>query len=80
MKYDFMAPKVRDAMVKDNSDFELLVPTGFEWDDAKSDANLAKHGITFDDASEVFADLSLSGNQPATTRRDGSRSEYLMID
>ena len=54
MKYDFMAPKVRDAMAKDNSDFELLVPTGFEWDDAKSDANLAKHGITFDDASEVF--------------------------
>lgn len=41
-------------MAKDNSDFELLVPTGFEWDDAKSDANLLKHGITFDDASEVF--------------------------
>ena len=54
MKYDFMAPKVRDAMAKENSDFELLTPSGFEWDDVKSDANLAKHGIAFDDASEVF--------------------------
>jgi uncharacterized DUF497 family protein len=49
-----MTPKVRDAMAKENSEFELLVPAGFEWDDVKSDANLVKHGITFDDASEVF--------------------------
>jgi uncharacterized protein len=54
MKYDFMAPRVRNAMAEDNSDFEFLVPTGFEWDGVKSDANLVKHGITFDDASEVF--------------------------
>ena len=27
---------------------------GFEWDAAKSEANLAKHGLDFDDASEVF--------------------------
>ena len=49
-----MAPKVRDAMAEDKSDFEFLAPTGFEWDDAKSEANLVKHGISFDDASEVF--------------------------
>jgi uncharacterized protein len=41
-------------MAKENSDFELLAPIGFEWDDVKSDANLVKHGITFEDASEVF--------------------------
>lgn len=27
---------------------------GFEWDQRKSELNLAKHGIDFDDASEVF--------------------------
>jgi hypothetical protein len=28
----------------------------FEWDDEKADANLAKHGIPFEMAAEVFAD------------------------
>ena len=28
----------------------------FEWDEAKARANLAKHGVSFDTASEVFAD------------------------
>ena len=41
-------------MAKEESDFELLAPAGFEWDDDKSSANLRKHGIDFDDASEVF--------------------------
>jgi uncharacterized DUF497 family protein len=41
-------------MAKENSAFEFLVPTGFEWDEDKSDANLLKHGIDFEDASEVF--------------------------
>jgi uncharacterized DUF497 family protein len=41
-------------MAKENSDFELLVPAGFEWDEDKSNANLIKHGIDFDDAREVF--------------------------
>ena len=36
------------------ADFELVAPAGFEWDDVKSEANLVKHGIAFDDASEVF--------------------------
>lgn len=28
----------------------------FEWDDAKARANLAKHGISFEDACRVFDD------------------------
>jgi uncharacterized DUF497 family protein len=28
----------------------------FEWDDAKSAANLRKHGVSFDEATEVFSD------------------------
>jgi len=32
----------------------LLAATGFEWDEEKSDANLFKHGIDIDDASEIF--------------------------
>ena len=30
----------------------------FEWDEAKADANLAKHGVSFADAAGVFEDLS----------------------
>jgi uncharacterized protein len=30
----------------------------FEWDDAKAQSNLAKHGIPFDEAVAVFADPS----------------------
>jgi len=41
-------------MAEEHSDLELLAPAGFEWDDDKSRANLRKHGIDFDDASEVF--------------------------
>ncbi len=28
----------------------------FEWDDAKSDSNLQKHGVSFEDARLVFRD------------------------
>nr|MBI3612446.1 BrnT family toxin [Nitrospirota bacterium] len=28
----------------------------FEWDPAKADANVRKHGVTFDEASTVFGD------------------------
>jgi uncharacterized DUF497 family protein len=28
----------------------------FEWDDAKAQANLAKHGVSFGEATEVFYD------------------------
>jgi uncharacterized protein len=41
-------------MAAENSDFEFLAPAGFEWDEEKNDANLVKHGIDFEDASEVF--------------------------
>jgi uncharacterized DUF497 family protein len=29
----------------------------FEWDPAKASANLAKHGVSFQDAVSVFADM-----------------------
>ena len=54
MNYAFIDPKERHAMASENSDFEFLVPTGLEWDEEKSKANLIKHGIDFEDASEVF--------------------------
>jgi uncharacterized DUF497 family protein len=41
-------------MAKEASDFEFPAPAGFEWDDDKSRANVRKHGIDFEDASEVF--------------------------
>ncbi|MBX3493078.1 MAG: BrnT family toxin [Parvibaculum sp.] len=31
-------------------------PEEFEWDDEKAVANLAKHGIAFETAAEVFSD------------------------
>ena len=31
-------------------------PLKFEWDPAKAAANLAKHGVSFDEASTVFLD------------------------
>jgi uncharacterized DUF497 family protein len=33
-------------------DYESII--GFDWDERKSELNLAKHGIDFDDATEVF--------------------------
>ena len=35
-------------------DFSSLASAGFEWDEEKNRANLIKHGISFDDASQVF--------------------------
>jgi uncharacterized DUF497 family protein len=29
---------------------------GFEWDEAKAQANIEKHGISFDEAATVFTD------------------------
>ncbi len=31
----------------------------FEWDDAKAAANVAKHGVSFEEAAGVFLDLDL---------------------
>ena len=41
----------------------------FEWDEAKRDANLVKHGVDFVDALEVFAD-------PRRIERIDKRREY----
>jgi uncharacterized DUF497 family protein len=41
-------------MADGGSDFEFLSPASFEWDDQKRELNLAKHGIDFDSAIEVF--------------------------
>jgi uncharacterized protein len=32
------------------------VPVRFEWDPRKAEANLRKHGVSFDEASTVFGD------------------------
>lgn len=34
----------------------MNIPTEFEWDHVKAAANLAKHGITFEEVLAVFAD------------------------
>lgn len=37
----------------------------FEWDDAKAQANLAKHGVSFEEAASVFGDpLALTFPDP----------------
>jgi uncharacterized DUF497 family protein len=67
-------------MAKEGTHLEFLATTGFEWDEVKSNANLIKHGISFDDASEVFTGQFSLEDQTATARRDGSQSENLMIE
>jgi uncharacterized DUF497 family protein len=42
--------KIADDVAK----LEFIAPFGFEWDEDKSETNLIKHGIDFDEASEVF--------------------------
>lgn len=47
----------------------------FEWDTAKAAANLRKHGVSFDEASTVFADvLSATAHDP-----DHSRGESRLL-
>ncbi|HEX4334840.1 MAG TPA: BrnT family toxin [Polyangiaceae bacterium] len=47
----------------------------FEWDDDKARRNLAKHGISFDEASTAFGDpLSLTIDDP-----DQSRGEQRLL-
>jgi uncharacterized protein len=41
------------------------MPLKFEWDERKAEFNATKHGITFEEASTVFADsLSLTIEDP----------------
>lgn len=35
-------------------DFSSLASAGFEWDEEKNRTNLVKHGISFEDASQIF--------------------------
>jgi uncharacterized protein len=35
-----------------------VVAGDFEWDDAKAEANVRKHGVSFEEAATVFADPS----------------------
>ena len=42
------------------------MPLSFEWDERKAKSNLAKHGLSFEEASTVFGDpLSLTIPDPA---------------
>jgi len=47
------------------------MPLSFEWDDQKAKANLAKHGVGFEEASTVFSDpLSLTIPDPAHSQTE----------
>jgi uncharacterized protein len=47
----------------------------FDWDTTKAEANLSKHGVSFDEAGSVFLDpLALSGPDP-----DHSAGEHRYI-
>ncbi len=35
-------------------ELSFLASAGFEWDEEKNQANLVKHGINFEDASQIF--------------------------
>jgi uncharacterized DUF497 family protein len=41
-------------MADDEYALEFPIPVSFEWDEEKNILNRAKHGIDFDDATEVF--------------------------
>jgi uncharacterized protein len=42
------------------------MPLSFEWDERKAKSNVAKHGVSFEEASTVFGDpLSLTIRDPA---------------
>ena len=48
-----------------------VMPLSFEWDDGKAKSNLAKHGVSFEEASTVFGDpLSLTVPDPAHSQME----------
>lgn len=48
----------------------------FEWDAHKADANLAKHGVSFEEATTVFRDaFSITISDP-----DHSETEFRFVD
>ena len=47
------------------------MPLSFEWDENKAKSNLAKHGVSFEEASTVFGDpLSLTIPDPAHSQAE----------
>ncbi len=45
------------------------MPLSFEWDERKARSNLAKHGVSFEEAATVFGDrLSLTIPDPAHSK------------
>ena len=45
------------------------MPLSFEWDDKKAKSNAKKHGVTFEEASTIFADRrSLTIQDPAHSK------------
>ena len=47
------------------------MPLNFEWDENKAKSNLAKHGVSFEEASTVFGDpLSLTIPDPAHSQSE----------
>ncbi|MGM4926124.1 BrnT family toxin [Tardiphaga sp. 804_B3_N1_9] len=44
--------------------FKTLEPAGFEWDNLKSQANLKKHNIAFEEASEIFYSPIIAWRSP----------------
>jgi len=47
------------------------MPLGFEWDAYKATANLAKHGVSFEEAATVFSDpFSLTISDPAHSQAE----------
>lgn len=49
----------------------------FEWDLAKAASNAAKHGVTFEEAIEVFGDDVVAFERLDTTRSDEDRYQTL---
>jgi uncharacterized DUF497 family protein len=47
------------------------MPLSFEWDENKARTNLAKHGVSFEDASTVFGDpMSITIPDPAHSQAE----------
>jgi hypothetical protein len=49
--------------------------TTFEWDSEKANSNVAKHGIDFEEAAEVFFDPFYQGGEVSV---DGERRDFVL--
>jgi len=48
--------------------FARVRPLGFDWDDEKAESNVAKHGVTFEEAMAVFDDDHAAMRDDPTTQ------------